>query len=285
MKQPAHRLDSFLEGFPTELTQLILCALPDAVALKAAVLSHPSFYHAFSAAKDLILLRVLHNQIPPDLLPHASAVCKSSHIQPWSRKRVQEFLDCYHNGLLMPLSPWTLSDAVPASVLSADISFFLTDFVATALSVHPITGAPEPFPSTLSSSEESRIRRTFYRFELYCNLFRKYRDKDDRFDDREQRELYFDRYSPWENEQLACVHDYLYRRLVKGMSLNYKYIQTNDLLVFNEFAAHDVEWGELGIEYWTDEWYDQDSGWKQGLVCSRFNVIRFNDSHLADLLR
>ena len=218
MKQPTQRLNLLVKSFPTELIQLILCALPDAVTLKAVVLSHPCFYRAFTAAKDLVPLQVLLNQVPSDLLPDALAVLKSSRLKPWSRERVQEFLAHYYEGQSTLLHTWTISDAVPVSALYDDIAFFMADFAAMTLATHPITGLPEDSPSVITSQERSRLGRTFYRFELYCNLFRKYRLSDNRFRPEEQRDIFFDCYSPWENEQLACVHDYLYRRMVTGLS-------------------------------------------------------------------
>ncbi|MCJ1382882.1 hypothetical protein MMC17_005995 [Xylographa soralifera] len=259
MKQPIQRLNLLVKSFPIELLQLILCALPDAVTLRAVVLSHPSFYRAFSAAKDLIPLQVLLNQIPLDLLPDALVVLRSSQLKPWSRERVQEFLAHYYEGKLLLMHTWTIPDAVSASVLYDDIAFFMANFTAMALAAHPVTGEPEESPLALTSHERSRIVHTFYRFELYCNLFRKYRLKDNRFSPEEQRSIFFGNYSPWENEQLGCVHDYLYRRMVT---------------VFNEFAAHDIEWGEERVMYDTDDWYAPENAWKQGTLSLGLNYLR-----------
>jgi hypothetical protein len=63
----------------------------------------------------------------------------------------------------------------------------------------------------LSSDENFRIMRALYRAELYWELF-----------GRESGGLvsnlgngFFDRHSPWVNEQLACIHDFLERELSK----------------------------------------------------------------------
>lgn len=57
-----------------------------------------------------------------------------------------------------------------------------------------------------------RIQRAFYRFEVYCNLFQ----NPERFDFREQRDIFFLKFSDWENEQLACMYDYLFRVICPG---------------------------------------------------------------------
>ncbi|MCJ1434095.1 hypothetical protein MMC27_003461 [Xylographa pallens] len=259
MEQPIQRLNQLVKSFPVELTQLILCALPDAVTLRALILSHSSFYRAFVAGRSLITLQVLLNQIPPNLLPDAVAVLKSCRLKPWSRELVQGFLVYYHEGRFSTLPAWTISDAIPVSALYDDIAFFMADFSTVALAAHPITGIPDVSPLPLTSHEKSRISQAFYRFELYCNLFRERRWKDDRFRPEEQRDMFFDKYSPWENEQLACVHDYLYRRMVA---------------VYNEFAAHDIEWGEESVTYGVDDWHAPENSWKQGILSLGLNYLR-----------
>jgi len=62
----------------------------------------------------------------------------------------------------------------------------------------------------------------------------------------EQRYLFFAKFTPCENEQLACVHVYLYRRLS---------------LAFNEVTDHDVLWEEIPIGVSLDR--EETSGWKE----------------------
>lgn len=56
------------------------------------------------------------------------------------------------------------------------------------------------------------------------------------FEKQEQRDIFFDKFAPWENEQLGCIHDYLIEEIT---------------IPFNEVAKHDVDWGELSIP-WVD---------------------------------
>lgn len=41
-------------------------------------------------------------------------------------------------------------------------------------------------------------------------------------------------FSPWENEQLGCIHEYLIEVIT---------------LPLNDVAEHDVDWGELGVPW------------------------------------
>jgi hypothetical protein len=63
----------------------------------------------------------------------------------------------------------------------------------------------------LSPAEHFRFCRAFYRVELYATLFRgcAFADHVNRW--------FFLRHPPWENEQLACVYNYLGTRLDQGL--------------------------------------------------------------------
>jgi hypothetical protein len=112
------------------------------------------------------------------------------------------------------------------------------------------TTRPEAY---ISESEEPRILRAFYRFQLYCNIFgRKTLDAakqappeiSDRLrqpwpgkspeDVQRELELFFWPWPPWANEQLACVFEYL---------------ETNLSVYFNDVASHDIEWGRRQVDW------------------------------------
>lgn len=100
------------------------------------------------------------------------------------------------------------------------IKYFADDYIRCTLLEYPVAGAENASPTSPSPSERHRIEGTFYRFELYCNLFRQERSRvDNYFESEEQRDIFFERFSPWENEQLACVHDYLMHKITPGTSV------------------------------------------------------------------
>ena len=201
------------ETFPLELKHCILSALPDVSTLRAALLSHSSIYHAFKVAENIITTDVLHNQIPANLLPDARIVLDSSRLNLWSRDKVTTLLANYTRRRGETYRKWTLSDAVRVSKLYEHVSFFSKDLANEASSLWPKNRFYDPLTDPLSSTEIFRLCRSFYRFELYCNLFRQYAYEDERYTRGEQKAIFFDLHSPWENEQLACVHDYLFRRM------------------------------------------------------------------------
>ena len=224
-----------MDRLPVELKLTLFYALSDVDTLIALSHTSSSFYKGFKESQSLIVATVLSKEIHPDVLPSAVAVWEASRIKPWSKSRVQRFLETYSDSVAPPSrSTWTLSEASEISSLYGHVQYFAADFCASILPVHPISGAQDAIYSPPSLSETCRIECTLYRFELYCTLFRRQsmRQKDDdRFSIAEQQSLYFEKFKPWQNEQLACIHDYLYKKLS---------------VPYDEMAEHDVVWGERG---------------------------------------
>ncbi|KAJ5714845.1 zinc finger domain protein [Penicillium malachiteum] len=100
------------------------------------------------------------------------------------------------------------------------------------------------------------MERSFYTFEVYCSLFGQ-SETPLPLDD--ELETFFKRFAPWENEQLACVHDFLVDELEPA---------------FKEVAAHDVKFGDLSIP-----WAENDNSWLQGYVCLAWAQISRTSDH------
>jgi hypothetical protein len=161
------------------------------------------------------------------LLSEAIAVLKSSQIEPWTREKVLGILDCYFSREVPPGFEYTISDAIWIQRLHGVIEAFVADFATIALSENPLTGASEnPGDLPMSDHERRRIVSSFYRFELYTRLFQQRNQRDVRnrrhvptpeettdFDPEEQWDVFFQKFSPWEIEQLISVDEYLYREL------------------------------------------------------------------------
>jgi hypothetical protein len=206
---------STVEKFPLELRQALLSALSDVSSLRSTAMSCPSFYDAFISAEELITTQVLKNQFDnADILPEAFAAFDSSRTHPWTRRRTRDFIDEHFQSRKLPRDSWKLADALPMGNLHSCVEFFATRFAAEMLSPSSAFAYIDPPPAwPLSRSEMIRVQRAFYRFEVYCNLFR----DPELFDFREQRDLFFFKFAHWENEQLACVYGYLFRVVCPGM--------------------------------------------------------------------
>lgn len=198
-----------------EVKQMIFSALPNASSLKPLVLTCSSFYHTFLDAEPLIIKSILQNQIGPDLMCDAIVVFKSRTMKTLDHNAAIALLGLYATRDFTCLSQtWKLRDALAIGGLHDNIESFSRGFASSALSTNPVTGLDDTSPSPLSLLESNRLKRTFYRYELFCNTFRG--SGSFSFVDatpESPRRRFFTVCAPWENEQLCCVRDYLHEQL------------------------------------------------------------------------
>lgn len=122
------------------------------------------------------------------------------------------------------------------------VEYFCRRFIHERLPLmHKLVGRRlTPQAGCPSQPELLRIRRALYRFQIYCNLmFRSDVDFHPGRRVRENRNFYLGHYffnaiSPWVDEQLCCIHDYLEDVLSR---------------TFDDVAAHDVVWGALSVDW------------------------------------
>ncbi|TGJ83304.1 hypothetical protein E0Z10_g5440 [Xylaria hypoxylon] len=228
MDQGQESRPSPIEGLPVELVRMILSALPDVVSLQAATLSCPLFYAAFIEAEASITTYVLLNQVDISVLPEAIAASDSSWLhphdtEPQSRKAITDFVTRNLRQRLTPPKSWLLKNALYVGRLHVCVEQLAKQFAEETLIELPAARST----SSATYQEGCRIQRALYRFEIYCNLFRETPNVQSTVYG-EQKQLFFANFSPWENEQLGCVHDFL----VRAVS-----------------PEHDIAWGAFGVEY------------------------------------
>lgn len=217
---------------PIEIAQIILSHASDARSLRALVLSTSLFYRAFLANRRLIIQDVLHNEFRPSILPYALATLVSSHYSPQPEPHVGVLLDKLlssqreavdftrefwslpdslprKNSTEQATEVWSLSDLFDLSRTHEDVGYFARDFASNTEVLK------EPTPS-----ENDRIEQAFYKYQLFCNLFRKREGR--RYSlggSRDHRKLFLDKFSPWENEQLASIYEHLFGKVSIGTLL------------------------------------------------------------------
>ena len=250
-------------SLPPELKQAIFSALPDANTLTSLVLTCSNFYHTFRNAESLIIKSILHNQIGSHLLFDALIVLESGMLTPHNDKTVCQLLNKYAKRAPTITSnhqEWKLRHAVAVSSLHETIECLSNNFACLALGTNVMTGLDEPSPTPLSAQESNRIKRAFYRYELFCTLFPVFRTRGKHGPNlrssKTLQRFFFRIREPWENEQLRCVRDYLFDRLCIRMCPWRLCDQVKQLtrLAYNDVAEHDVEWGNLEIRCFND-WY------------------------------
>lgn len=226
---------------PLHLLTLILSELDDMHSLGSAIRSHRLLYAAYQDDINTVLKSILRNQIPPGLMRYAVAAYDARYIGRDDKKVLEELLVrtlarrdrrgiTFQERFLKSRIENNAGAPALAAALSSThsvVQHFSRRFLADTLPL-----APQVFGSARSGSAEAsvdeifRACRALYRFEIYCNLGFRDDHKGDLDGDlsqgwssvlREcQEDTHFRAFSPWVNEQLACMHDYLERELSRG---------------------------------------------------------------------
>ncbi len=210
-----------LPGLPTEIKQAILSSLADVASLRALILTCSTLHRAFLGVKSLTIANIIRAQIDPNLMQDALTTLRFSRITPCSKVAAENLRrDYIRRETSFSVPKWTFRDTLDLSELHSHVEFFARIFASSALSHNPVTGLPKTGPVKISPSELIRIERTLYRFEFYHTSFAKRElpvglteifTENNTVQDR-ARYLHTG-FAPWENEQLACIRDYLFEIL------------------------------------------------------------------------
>ena len=203
-----------LDMMPVELLQLILTST-DFASLKALILTSSTFYKVFKAAEHLILLKILFNEIRPDVLPDALTVYATTGNTPQNYGLIGKFLPQFEDQQPLPPERLSTSDILSICKFHKVIRYYTADFASTCLTnvAEQMAHGTSTF---LNSGELARIERAFYYFELYCNLSSKYEGNESQWKPKPNSDVapyFLQRFAPWEVEQLASVNERVYHLL------------------------------------------------------------------------
>ena len=228
-----------LERLPTEIQSAILLKIGDIGSLRNLIRASPRYCSTYLSQRHAILKQVLFNSIPPDVLYDAFSAIDSIKIMTSEMQdraaRVRTFLSDYKD---------TRDEWAPPELLDLETLYSLArlqnhvqhtteDLCRVAISSHPFPGTQIVHGEELSINERRRLYRAFYRFDIFCNLFRNwetppddellsnasYRHHENEFElePLEKSSRFLSQFNPWEVEELACVREYFfnyYRRML-----------------------------------------------------------------------
>ena len=208
---------SILEQLPVEVLQALLASVDQATDLPNLVLSCSKLYYAFKDAELIIVQRVIVNELGPELLPEAIARLECASIEHY-RKSVVEIVSLLNlRYRTQPRPSISLFNAVLLSRFHFYVKELTSSYIGSTLALwrHSYSKMPLNEQSPVTSTEIGRIQRTFYRFEIFRLLFQEkksigYLRNDD------PRYFLSSNFSPWENCQLACIHDYFFSIVAPG---------------------------------------------------------------------
>jgi hypothetical protein len=219
-----------LENIPSEMQLAIMKKLPDLESLRSLSLISPQFNRLRIEHQVTVLATVPNSEIDASVFEQAYWTMRaaqqgfdsSNH-----RSKLRDFMAAFSDSDSDPpeAKHVPLAELIKISSLHSHVTTLVKDFCAYALS-GPL--APSPAcskPSAISSMEFNRIALAFYRFELYCNLYKDHLVVEDgtlQASDKLQMKLesfkLFDSWNAWESEGVACMRDYFCARLTDAFA-------------------------------------------------------------------
>lgn len=205
-----------LGTLPTELVVAILRQLPDVQALRNARLSCRALNEAFLPEADSIWRQVclfkfdFHLWRDAVIVHEVSQVARSS----WTKELAIEKSD--HYTITRTYKAPQPSDLEPKTLLGIANFFQTVEDMTSSFFEHCFHHLPQFSPESEqdrtdpprpSMTELTRVRRLFYRYELCCFLLTPLGRDRESF---EPFESLYPRFATWENEQLACIYDFLF---------------------------------------------------------------------------
>ncbi len=223
---------SYGSNFVQEMTN----ADSEMIKLRASA----KYYQVFLTAKEKVLVSLMRRKIQPAAFIDALAAVKASELQDTgpSRRKTLAFLRRYENERHKPAhhkdQHHSIKTAVSLVQLYRATEFFIMDLTRRSNfylrrcedpSRPPLCGSGSLWRSNrellvdrdnhyvaISDTEEARLQRAFYRYELYIHIFGSgmvYEGKR-LWELPSASHFFLANYQHWEVEELACVDNYIW---------------------------------------------------------------------------
>ncbi|KAL1869131.1 hypothetical protein Daus18300_005667 [Diaporthe australafricana] len=231
---------SSLESLPVEIRISILENMPDLKTLGSLIHASPVYFAQYRFSRKSLLCSCLEQDLGREVLVEAYAAfnSRSSKIGPRTipNRNVTDFVDLYgarrYSGdpaaMLESMSladirwlTWfhTLTVKLLATQFSTWALTNLESAAAKATEEQRMQEKPaslketstcNTWPSGFSVTEQRRILRAFYRFEIFCHLFSGGQHQSFRHDDIAR--IFCSQFESWEIEEIGCVYTWIKQR-------------------------------------------------------------------------
>lgn len=220
-----------LEGLPSEMRTELLLSLPDLATLSRLVHASPVFHGQYLPNRKSILSRALLTETTDDVFVdvYAAFSSHSSRIGPLMVPDtcVTGFLGSYQacrspSAVGRPTPETCTLDEIcwMARFHQSTVSPLATHFVSWALANFrsgPVQPSAQPLGGVeaLTRTENTRLTRALYRFEVFCNLF--CGSQYGSFMGMDINELFFSDlgFEPWEAEEMCCIYAFVKEKYEK----------------------------------------------------------------------
>ena len=234
------------EALSAELILLILLEVPNLGSLHSLIRASPKSYQIFLTAKETILVSLIRRSIQSAAFIDALAAVQASQLGDTGpdRKTVLAFLRRYENKRHKAADNkgqhYSIKTAVSLCQLYRATEYFIEDLTSRSnFYLHRCQNLSLPLSSgcdstgslwnshgdlyldrnnhytAMSDTEEVRLQRAFYRYELYTQIFGAGMEYDGKslWELPSDSHFFLERYLHFEIEELACVDNYLWSLL------------------------------------------------------------------------
>lgn len=206
-----------LETLPRELQAMIMVRSSSSQSLFNLIRASPIFYRQFSTSRELFLSDFLHHLLPAKLLPAAQAAVSATMLQKGQRNRANhlEIIKTYYEEREAVCSASQLIDisiSIRICRFNNSVERFIQDFVESSarfLAPHGYSLGIEGLP--VSQTEQWRLQRAFYHFQLHACLNREDESGVSGLSPIEQADHF--KLPEFEIEELSCILTYIAGRL------------------------------------------------------------------------
>lgn len=220
-----------LEKLPPEVRRHILYGL-GFEELRALIHASPTFHQQYLLDRRSLLLKSLETMLG-NVTVDACAVYQSSwadYEDLCTEDEVARFLESYQNRRCSTLGPnftATLTEDQTVGIIAFHLSVvkpLVRSYSGWALAnltdKTEDTSKDPQGDKPLTKTEETRLLRAFYRFQLCCNLFGKSRHRTLQghrldFDSLDILKIFFCPFEPWEVEEIACIYTFAKEKYIQ----------------------------------------------------------------------
>ncbi|KAF4450361.1 hypothetical protein F53441_6485 [Fusarium austroafricanum] len=201
-----------LESLPFDIRHQILLSIGSIADLSSLVHASPTFHQHYHLHREFWLVNSLELELGLGIVDACTVHLSntSNFRQERTETSVRHFVSIYQSRRTDRLGANSMLDK---SQILFVVTFHTTivkplaaQFVSWAHGNHHNLSSP----TKLSGTENRRILRAFYRFQLFCNLFGYYSEnRRSMFSDEERLEWFLDIYEPWEIEEILSVNTFV----------------------------------------------------------------------------
>ncbi|WEW56835.1 hypothetical protein PRK78_002290 [Emydomyces testavorans] len=207
-----------LENLPPELRRLLLSFL-DLEALSTLVHASPIFYHQYLADRRYLRRKCLEMTLSSVAFDSCAAYWLDStdFMSTRSTETVTQFLESYRDRRAST-DFWTFIEKPTDDDVSGMITFYSSiikplarSYTAWALGNLATETKNSLSREPFSKTEQTRLRRALYRFQICCKLFGQNRHRwinSPRLKPVDILKMFFCVFEPWEVEEIACIYTF-----------------------------------------------------------------------------